>query len=155
MGKYPNFADLPCWIRRVSLRGMSEITLNMSVCLKSDIKSYSTTGSSFKPTSQSEPLDLQTCRSSSSDNRCYRQHRYRHTNFSQVRRLNISHGNLNNWTWYSGNSWISTSWLGLHVWPESNLFVGVNTHFPLIAFHVSLLLCVSKKWRDTIHELFH
>jgi hypothetical protein len=38
IGRYPNFADLPLWIRRVSLRIMSESTLNMSA---------------------SEPLDLQ------------------------------------------------------------------------------------------------
>jgi hypothetical protein len=28
---------------------------------------------------------------------------------------------------------------------KSRLFVGLNTHFPLVSFHVSLLVCDSKK----------
>jgi hypothetical protein len=42
MGRYPNFADFPCWIRRDSLRRISEYTLNMLVSNKSVIKSYCT-----------------------------------------------------------------------------------------------------------------
>ena len=50
MGKYPNYVDLRCWIRRVSLLIISEYTLNMSVSSKSVMRSYCTTEGSFKPT---------------------------------------------------------------------------------------------------------
>jgi hypothetical protein len=50
IGRYPNFADLSSWIRRVSLRRMSESSLNMSTCSKSVIKSYYGGGPSIKPT---------------------------------------------------------------------------------------------------------
>jgi hypothetical protein len=41
IGKYPNFAGFRCWIRRVSLLNVSEYTLNMSVSIKSDMRSFS------------------------------------------------------------------------------------------------------------------
>jgi hypothetical protein len=51
MGRYPNFADLPRWIRKDSLRRISEYTLNMLVSSKSTIKSYCVHVVSFKPPS--------------------------------------------------------------------------------------------------------
>jgi hypothetical protein len=62
IGRYPNFPDLPRWIRRDSLRNMSESTLNMSVCSKSDIKLY---------------LFVR-------HNQSYQHHGYRHRHFSKT-----------------------------------------------------------------------
>ncbi len=87
-----------------------------------------------------------------------RRQRYRHRNFSpQAGRLTIRHGILNNWTWCSGNSWRSTSWLALHCRFGLNracLLVSINVCIGLTSLS-SPLACASKKWRDTIHELLH
>ena len=50
IGKYPNFAGFRWCIRRVSLLNISEYTLNMSTSNKSVMRSYYTTGRSFKST---------------------------------------------------------------------------------------------------------
>ncbi len=56
--------------------------------------------------------------------------RWRRRKFSKARRLSISHGNLNYWTWCSGNSWSSRNWLPLHCRCRLNracLLVSIHT----------------------------
>ena len=71
--------------------------------------------------------------------------RCRHRNFSKARRLSISHGNLNYWTWCSGNSWSSRSGLPLHYRCR------LNRTCLLVSIHASLSspdrLCLQKMKR--------
>ncbi len=66
------------------------------------------------------------------------------TNSSRVRRHIVSHMNLKNWTWCSGNSWRLRNWLDLHC------RFGLNCTCLWVSIHTSLSLTptspVSRLW---------